>query len=93
MVLKFFDVCRAVGGQHQRRAIGPEYRGGIRRVAEFETMPRQIGSERGMGRRCEEEHKGCGHHIVMKPRQGDFLGAQAPAEAITAFENQNTLSL
>ena len=49
--------------------------------------------ERAIGRRGQEQHHGRGHDVVLEARLGDLLGAQAAADAVVAFEDEDLLAL
>ena len=74
-------------------AVGPEHAGRRVGVAEFQPVPAEIGAERGIGRRGDEQHEGRRHHVVDEARRGDLLGADAAADAVVALQHQHLAAL
>ena len=62
------------------------------RVAIVEPVPRQVGAKRGPRRRGHEQHPGRGHHVMLKARQRDLVGAQAAARTDLTLQHQDALS-
>ena len=88
--------CRAIGtprhGDDGRASVRQEHAGGMIAMAEFQSVPAKIGSQGGIGRRCDEEDEGCRHHVMDITRLGDLLAADAAADPVIALENKDALA-
>ena len=62
-------------------------------MGEFEAARFEVLAERAIGGRGEEEHHGRGHDVVPEPGLGDLFRAQAAADAVVAFEDEDLPAL
>ena len=62
-------------------------------MREGEPALLEVGAERRIGRRGDEQHEGRRHHVVDEARRGDLLGADAAADPVVALEHQHLAAL
>jgi hypothetical protein len=87
------DVARSVAREQQMRTVGAKHPGRQIAVSDGEAARLQVLSDRAVGGRGQEQDQRRRHHVMNEARRGDFLAAQATADALVALDHDDLPTL